>query len=91
MKFKQGWIGKDGQKVWIYAKSALPAKVRDVAIGVGVILAGATYLAWKAFDHGAGAYEKAEFETLKSLDLISPSATEDDWGMVTPSTHKMSE
>ena len=87
MKFKQGWImnNETGEKVWIYAKSALPAHVKDLIIGGTAILAGIAYIAWKSFDHGAHRYEMGEFEVLEKMGLIS--ANKDDVKIQTPATH----
>ena len=44
--------------------------LRDIGIGGGIILMGLDYLVLTTFKNGAMAFEMAEYETLKELDLL---------------------
>ncbi len=72
IKMSFGAIGnyKTGKWEDVVVKAVLPNSVKDILIGGGMMLAGAAYLAVKAFKNGARAYEEAEMNTLKKQGLI---------------------
>lgn len=45
--------------------------IKDILIGGCITMVGITYLTLSTFKNGANEFEKAEFKTLKELDLIS--------------------
>ena len=53
---------KTEKKVDVIARSFLPNKIKDVAIGGGLIIAGVFYLTAKAFAHGIECYHLGEID-----------------------------
>lgn len=45
--------------------------LKDILIGVGIVLVGIGYLTLSAFKNGANAFEEAEYKTLEELDLFT--------------------
>lgn len=75
IKFKEGYIknNETGEQKDVIVKSVLPANVRDLLIGGGIVLVGIAYLTVLSFKKGARTYEQAEYDTLDSLDLFKDS------------------
>lgn len=77
IKYDTGiWIGNyDGRQKEIIAESTTPCKPKDLAIGLGLILAGViagiAYISTKSFKHGADSFNLAETKVLNDLDLLS--------------------
>lgn len=72
IKFKQGNIGNyNGEIRDIIVKTAAPNSLKDALIGGGMVLVGIAYLTYTAFRNGSQAFEKAEFQTMIDLGLIT--------------------
>ncbi len=61
---------KTGKSKDIVVKFLTKENAKDMIIGGGLIAVGFAYLAISMYDNGAKAFEMAEYETLKSLDLF---------------------
>ncbi len=48
-----------------------PNNVKDILIGGSLVVVGISYLTITAFKNGSNAFEEAEFNTLKDLDLLT--------------------
>lgn len=74
-KYNEGQMvaNSDGSKqIKVVAQSFLPlAKVKDFAIGGALILAGVSYISYKAFCNGALCFEAAEYDALSKLGCIN--------------------
>lgn len=72
MKFTQGWVKNPNtnQEIDVIVKSILPVKVKDLIVGVSLVSLGVAYITVAAFKHGSICHEHAEFEALKSIDVI---------------------
>ena len=71
VKFKQGSITNiSGETKDIIVKAALPNKLKDIAIGGVISLAGIAYLTYTAFRNGSSAFEQAEYETMEDLGIL---------------------
>lgn len=72
MKFSFGDITNPntGIKKDIVVETIMPNRIRDVAIGGSLVIAGIAYLTSTAFKYGAKKYGIAEFKTLDDLGLI---------------------
>ena len=72
IKYEYGWISdtNGANKTPVIVKSALPCKASDLAISIGLMGLGITYLTISAFKHGARCHEKAEFDVLEKIGLL---------------------
>lgn len=55
----------------VIVKALAPNNIKQTLIGGGLILAGVIYLTSTSFTNGAKAFNIAEYNTLKDLDLIN--------------------
>lgn len=72
VKFRQGRVratdNYDWQEIIVTAKA--PNKVKEVLIGGGLIISGVSYLTYKAFRNGASAFDDAQTDALKKINVI---------------------
>lgn len=54
----------------VVAKTNIGLKLKDLIIGGGLVLTGVSWIALKAFEHGANTAMKAEYDTLEDLGLF---------------------
>ena len=72
MKFRQGRVSATDNYDWqeIIVTTKAPNKVKEVLIGGGLIISGVSYLTYKAFRNGASAFDDAQTDALKKINVI---------------------
>lgn len=62
---------KTGESKDIIVNAITSKNLKDVLIGGGIVLVGVVYLTLSTFKNGTNAFEEAEYETLKELNLFT--------------------